>query len=224
MQLRLAICFLVAAAASSAPAANILSNGGFETGDFTDWSNNSDGTNVLNAVGAPGVGAQEGNFAASLTALVDGVPEVSQLSFPASEGEEWDFQGYMLTETALPEVTSGATFGLLKIVFRDSNGVDLEPASASIGTPLGGANPGVESTPFLNGDSDVNQWIFTQARGVAPANTDSVNFFVLNVDFGNNANHPMWFDGLSAERTIPEPSSLALIALGCGALGFRRFR
>ncbi|MDZ4656900.1 MAG: hypothetical protein SH868_04900 [Bythopirellula sp.] len=119
--------------------------------------------------------------------------------FPASGGDEFNLSGYMLTEVALP---AGPTFGLFKIVFEDAAGVDLAPASISIGQPNNDF-PGAEALPFLNIDSPVNEWVFAEAQAVAPAGTASVFFLVLNVDFGNGANHPMWFDNVSATEVLP---------------------
>lgn len=190
---------------TSASAQNLLTNPDFETGDLSGW--NLVGPDFSQSIGAPGMGAQSGNFAVNLTAPSDGVPEVSQgifgsgTTFPASPGQEFNLSGYMLTEVALPPVDSGATFGLLKIVFEDAAGNDLLPASASEGQ-INSDFPGIESLPFLNGDSEVNTWLFTEAQGVAPADTVSVAFLVLNVDFGNGADHPMWFDNISATEVM----------------------
>lgn len=78
----------------------------------------------------------------------------------------------------------GITFGLLKIVYRDINGVDLVPASASCGTLVMGMFPGVESAPILNSTLNPSQdtWIMTKAEGVAPMDTVSVTFFIILVD------------------------------------------
>ena len=194
--------------------ANVLTNPGFETdavlnagpvGGATGWTSignanttsaNSDptrtGTGSLHLVGSGGVG----------------VPNVYQ-SFPASPGQIWNFQGYMRTPSALP---ADATFGLLKIVWRDANGVELQPGSAIIGG-VNTANPGVESTPFLNSSSTPNTWIFTQAQGVAPAGAAEVRFYVLMVDQSAGTGY---FDDLDATplsfaAAITSPANLASV-------------
>ncbi|HEU5125459.1 MAG TPA: hypothetical protein VFW05_15510 [Verrucomicrobiae bacterium] len=126
-----------------------------------------------------------------------GVPNVYQ-TFPASPGETWDFQGYMLSPNALP---AGATFGLLKIVWANAEGVEIAPGTAEVGNAQNGANPGIESTPFLNSDSDPNTWVFTHARGVAPSGTAQVKLFALFVDENAGVGY---FDDLQATNMIPD--------------------
>jgi hypothetical protein len=183
---------------------NLLTNGSFEIGDLTGWSNpGASGGNAT--VSAPGVGAQDGSSAVLLTvAGGGGVSEVRQ-TFPASPGEEFNMSGWMLTEAALP---AGPSFGLLKIVFKDASGTDLEPASISIGQQGPAANPGVESLPFLNDLSPVNTWVFSEAQGVAPANTTQVVFLALNVDFAGGEN-PMWFDNIQGSNVTTNTSLIS---------------
>ncbi|MDH3767794.1 MAG: family 16 glycosylhydrolase, partial [Gammaproteobacteria bacterium] len=166
-----------------------LVNAGFEAGDLSGWTSNGD-----NTAGAPGVGAQAGDFAALLTVTGGGgVPELNQ-SFAASPGDEFNFSAWMLTEAELPV---GASFGLAKIVFKDAAGNDLVPESASIGMLISGDFPGIESAPPLNNLSPIDTWVFTEAQGVAPAGTTEVVFLLLNIDFAGGEN-PIWFDTAAA--------------------------
>jgi hypothetical protein len=167
---------------------NVLANGGFEAGDFTGWTGNG-----ANTVAAPVVGAQSGAFAAQLTTTGgNGVADLSQ-SFAANPGDEINFSVWMLTEAALP---AGASFGLAKIVFKDADGIDLLPESASIGV-INVDFPGIESQPFVNDASPVDTWVFSEAQGIAPAGTATVQFLLLNVDFAGGEN-PIWFDEAQA--------------------------
>ena len=101
----------------------------------------------------------------------------------------------MLTEAALP---AGASFGLAKIVFKDADGNDLVPESASIGV-INFDFPGIESQPFVNDASAIDTWVFSEAQGVAPAGTVEVIFQLLNVDFAGGEN-PIWFDDAQASN------------------------
>jgi hypothetical protein len=164
-------------------AANVLQNPGFETDAMlnappqnivTGWSP-FNGANTVSSPTSPthsGIGSLQlpggGGF---------GVPGAYQ-TFPASPGDTWDLQGYMLTQAALP---TDATFGLLKIVFSDGVN-DLVPASISIGQNGPTANPGIEALPHLDSTTTPNTWLFTEAKGVAPANTAFVKLFALMVD------------------------------------------
>lgn len=164
--------------------ANILSNGDFETGDAAGWT----GPGV-----ASSVFKKEGGYSLELNSVAGGfsVPTVFQ-SYPASAGQEFDFSGFMYTPGPLP---ANITFGLLKIVFKNASGDPLDPAAVSIGGY--GVDPdfGAESTPVLDASSDVGVWIFTQVRAIAPPNTHSVEFFVINVDESQSS---MYFDRLVA--------------------------
>lgn len=204
-------------------AANVLTNPGFEAdavsgaapvAGATGWDIPAGGGSTTSDPMDPvhsGIGSLQlvagGGF---------GVPVAFQ-AFSASPGDEWDLQGYMLTQDALP---ANATFGLLKIVFSDGAS-DLVPDSASVGQINSGANPGVESLPFLNSDSPTDTWVFTQARGVAPAGTTEVSLFAILVD---ESAATAYFDDLDG-RLIPEPASAALVLVGlAGFAGLRRRR
>jgi hypothetical protein len=209
----------VAIVAGQSAWANVLANAGFETdavsgaapvGGATGWGtfqNAATASAPLDPVRS-GIGSLKltggGGF---------GVPGGNQ-TFPASEGQVWNFEGYMLTPSTLP---ADATFGLLKIVW--SNGAnDLPPGQINAGQAGPAANPGIESLPFLNSTSTPNEWVYTQAQGVAPAGTTQVSFFALFVDQSAGVGY---FDDLSAS-IIPEPSCLALAMASALCLGWRR--
>lgn len=213
-KLRFATSLATLGLLSSAAHAVVLANGGFETGDFTGWSGNL----LASTVGAPGVGAQEGTKAAKLQGGFD-VAEVNQ-TFAANPGDVAKMSGWMLTEATLP---GGPSFGLFKIVFRDSLNVDIAfpAANVTIGT-YNSSFPGAESIPQLTSSSAINTWTFSEVEVLVPANTVSVLFLALNVDFNTGPN-PIWFDGIQAS-VIPEPTSVTMAGLGALALLVRRRR
>ena len=189
--------------ATTSIAANLLTNPGFETdavlnaapvAGATGWTT-FNGANTVSANGyvtRTGIGSLQlpgnGGF---------GVPGAFQ-TFPAVPGELWDLQGYMLTSNALP---ANATFGLLKIVWSDGVS-DLQPAGATIGFALTGANPGIESRPLLNSSSTPNVWQFTRAQGIAPAGTTQVKLFALMIDQSAGT---AYFDDLQATNSGSTP-------------------
>jgi hypothetical protein len=188
----------------------LLANGGFESGDLTGWTINN-GT-----IAQPGIGAQAGSFSARLSVPGGGgVPEVNQ-TFAATAGDEFNFSGYMLTESALP---AGPSFGLLKIVFRDGANADLQVTDVAIGSAVGPGNPGAESAQ-LNNSSSVNTWNFYEVQATAPATTTQVLFLALNVDFAGGEN-AIYTDSLTAFQ-VPEPTSAMLIGMGSLGLLIRR--
>lgn len=167
---------------------NLLENGDFETGVLAPWETFG-GTGVVSA-GSPLPDSQPSSFALETTGSGGyAVPQVFQ-SFPAAPGDEFNLSGYMRAPAGLP---AGNTFGTLKIVFRDASEADLEPASVSSGRFAPAANPGAESLPTLTAGSD--GWVSTEAQAVAPAGTEEVIFFVLNVDESAGT---MVFDGILA--------------------------
>lgn len=200
--LRLACLMALTFLASNSGFANELTNPGFETdavlnaapvGVVTGWTPAGNAT-TASANNDP---THSGTGSLLLTGAGGfGVPNVYQ-TFAANPGETWDFQGYMRTPNTLP---ADATFGLLKIVWVNSGGVEIAPGSATFGTANNGANPGIESTPLLNSASAPNTWIYTRAQGVAPSGTAGVKVYVLMVDQSAGAGY---FDDLQVTNQVP---------------------
>jgi len=195
-----AVIGLVSQGAPIARAANVLLNPGFEIDAVldqepvpgaTDWT--AFGTGTASTTSSPldpvrtGVGslqiAGEGGF---------GVPLMTQM-FPASPGQRWDLQGYMLTKEALP---ANATFAILKIVFDDGVAdLQIDPSMVIVGEADAPAFPGIIALPRLNSASAVNTWQFTHAAGIAPPGTVNVRLFALLVD---ESPATVYFDDLQA--------------------------
>ena len=182
--------------------ANVLTNPGFETDAVLNAAPVAGATGWIPAGNVNTASANNNPTRTAIGSLQlagaggFGVPNAYQ-SFAATPGQTWNFEGYMQTTNTLP---ADATFGLLKIVWRDSGGVELQPGSALFGTANNGGNPGVESTPFLNSGSTPNTWIFTRAAGVAPTGTAEVRLYALMVDQSAGTGY---FDDLQATNATP---------------------
>ncbi|MDF7798281.1 glycoside hydrolase family 16 protein [Pontiellaceae bacterium B1224] len=192
-----------------APGTNLFENPGFESGT-SDWALNLSG-GTASASAAYAHGGTDSLVIDSTGAGDWSSPNASQ-SFPASPGDVFNIQGYMLNSAGLP--ITDDSFGLFKIEFRDSVGMVLEPASIDIGTSADGPYYGAESTPFLNADRATNLWIFSEAQGEAPEGTVEVSFYLLNVNPPGNSGPSMYFDDIQAmllgEPVLPVTLSSAV--------------
>lgn len=208
----LACSALLAVATTSI--AQPLGDGNFEAdaapAALVTWTNNLSGGTALYSTAYAQSGAQS-LVIDSTGAGAWSSPNVYQ-TFPASPGDEFNFKGYMLRSAAIGD----ASFGLLKMEFRDAGNAILAPASASIGT-INVPFPGVESTPFLNnGSVAVDTWLFTELQGVAPAGAATVQFYLLNVNQGI-APGPMYFDNVTATKIVVPPSTASISSPTNGA-------
>lgn len=125
------------------------------------------------------------------------VPSAHQ-TIPAQPGDEFLFYGDI---KGGPSIPSDNTFGVFKIVFQDAQGNDLAPASVSFGTLVGGAYPGAESSPICN-YVNADQWINSSAQAVAPENTATASFFILNVDQSPST---FYYDSITVFKVATSP-------------------
>jgi len=177
---------------TTTPGVNLLANPGFESGT-TDWDMTLSGGSAF-ASSAYAHGGTDSLVIDSTSAGDWAAPNVLQ-SFPASPGDVFNLQGYMLNPASSP--ITGGSFGLFKIEFRDSGGTVLDPASIDVGTAATSPYFGAESTPLLNASSTTDTWIFSEAQGEAPAGTVEVRFVLLNVNQPGNLGR-MYFDDVQA--------------------------
>jgi hypothetical protein len=134
-----------------------------------------------------------------MTAAGGAVPVAWQI-FPASPGQVWDFQGYLLQTNSAP--LNGAAFALLKIVWLDAGSATLQPVAGDtnlVGTAVGGTFAGIEAAHVTSG-SALNTWIFTEARGTAPTNCTQVQVLPILVSAGSGGT--IRFDDLSAFQPV----------------------
>ncbi len=111
--------------------ANLIVNPSFEDeaapGFPTGWTVGEKGGTVQTSTAYAHSGIQ--SLAIDATGVgAWGVPEAYQ-TMPASEGDEFYFSGFMLTPTVIPN----ASFGILKMVFRNAGGTDLGPPTTRHG-------------------------------------------------------------------------------------------
>lgn len=163
---------------------NLLENGDFESGATAPWSG------AGSVVPTPGTVFPWGSSTHSLQIAGAGNSFLSAYqTIPAEAGQEFSFSGYLYADS-LPD---SGPFALLKIVFRNAEGTDIEPAEVVIGQRAGSAFPGAESTPVLNLGNVASGWVFSEARALAPVGTVSVSFYAINIDLSPATFH---FDAL----------------------------
>lgn len=171
--------------------ASLIDNGHFDDGSTLGWMTFGSASTAV---------AQSGDYSLRLDAAGGfSVPSAYQ-TVAASPGQEFNMSGFMYAAQNLP---TDNTFGVFKIVFADQFGTDLPPASISIGTDAGFQFPGAESVPILNSTQPTGTWLFSEVQAVAPADTVSVTFFILNVDQSANT---MFYDSIHAVEAATVPA------------------
>jgi hypothetical protein len=211
----LTICTVVSVGAltltvSTSQAQNLLADPGFElqtaapnpnpTG-VPGWANFG-GATFLNTPAAHG-----GNWVLDTPDNGGGysVPGTYQV-FAASPGETFTLSGWVYTPNALP--VNGNDFAILQLSWftgappnNYAGGTGLGSVGVNIGQPAGGGG-----VPLPQG-----VWTFASVTAVAPATTQSMGAYLL--DINADANADFYFDDMSL-TAVPEPSTLSLISLG----------
>jgi hypothetical protein len=222
---------LTAAFITPATAAELITNGGFETGTFAGWSSNvqagSNGNRTISAVGA------NGPISGSATAANGAGGNFFALSDQGGPG------AYSLTQAFT--LASGTTSAILTFQmfaqnqngtgFVDPGGLDYnlipnQHARVDILTASAGA---FSAAP---GDIVANLYLGDDGSGVQPYLSYSFNLLGLGLSGGNSyqirfgqVDNQFFFqqgvDNVSINATVgvPEPASWALMITGFGLVG-----
>jgi hypothetical protein len=199
---------LLGAAGQAHAGANLIENGTFATGDFTDWS--------LTTVGST-------NAPAQVVALSGGVFPADTLTTGSPELSS-GFGAYFETDTGTQTLSQNISLG----VGIYSIGFDLEVPSNGYANPNDASfSASIAGTPLLASASvaaigaadGVNTWVtITSVADVSTAGTYAVDFSFTGSSAPAKDVVVTRVFAVAGDVLVPEPESLALLAVPLLAL------
>jgi len=134
-------------------------------------------------------------------------------NIPITAGQSYTLSGWVYTPNLL--VSNSNDFAILQMQFWNGAGYSNANGGAvgvNIGTPIG---PGPTTVALPQG-----VWTFASVTAVAPAGSDEVSAYGLNINADANAH--FMFDDMSL---VPEPSTVAMALTGLfGLVAFAKRR
>jgi hypothetical protein len=134
-------------------------------------------------------------------------------NFTASAGQTYTLSGWVYTPNVLPP--AGNDFAILQLQFWSDTAYSVANGGAvgvNIGQPAGGGG-----VPLPQG-----VWTFASVTATAPAGTQGVSPYALDINASPNAD--FYFDDLSL-TIVPEPSTVAMALTGLlGLVAFAKKR
>lgn len=197
--------------------AQVLLNGGFETGtgsnyiDAADpsltstgaanWVQYDNGIRVSTNDTRNALTARSGSYSLECFGVgmnLDGAYQV--ISNGVTPGQTYVFSGYslILSSDPLTNTSSGfQPFGYLQIGFQDNSGSNLLFYTSALVLTTNG----------------VNTWISSVVTGVAPPTASQIDVYAMELSDGNEPSGSIYWDDMNVS-VVPEPSSLFLVLMG----------
>ena len=183
MKTMLSTLGLIACTAMSSNAQNLLDNGSFEDLGpgfvlFEGWENYG---NIFQADMGEVI-AQDGSFTGKMFGASSGAQsdQVLTQSVAAESGELYTLSGYAQNLSSDPLGAENVI--LFQMVFQDGAGNTIEAIE----------------TPALNpSTSPMDEWVYSELSGIAPAGTMNVAVYLLHIQLGTDQGFPTQGGGAS---------------------------